>query len=114
MATEPACIFEAEGLRKEYDEGQVKALRGVSFRIHEGEFVAIVGQSGSGKSTLLQMLGALDHPSEGTLRYRGQSLTAQSDLSTYRAREIGFIFQSFHLLPTFTAIENVQIGRAHV
>jgi putative ABC transport system ATP-binding protein len=109
MATDAACVFEAEGLKKEYDAGQVKALRGVNFRICEGEFVAIVGQSGSGKSTLLQMLGALDHPSEGVLRYRGSSLAERSDLAEYRAKEIGFIFQSFHLLPTFTAIENVQI-----
>ena len=103
------CVFEAIGLQKEYDDGQVKALRGVDFRIEQGEFVAIVGQSGSGKSTLLQMLGALDHPSAGVLKYRGQSLAGFPDLASYRAHEIGFIFQAFHLLPTFTALENVQI-----
>ena len=103
------CVFEASGLKKEYDDGQVKALRGVDFRIQEGEFVALVGPSGSGKSTLLQMLGALDHPSAGTLRYRGASLAERADLASYRANEIGFIFQAFHLLPTFTALENVQI-----
>ncbi len=103
------CVFEAIGLKKEYDEGQVQALRGVDFRIASGEFVAIVGQSGSGKSTLLQMLGALDHPSGGELRYRGAALAGHGDLAAYRAHEIGFIFQAFHLLPTFTAIENVQI-----
>ena len=103
------CVFEAHGLKKEYDDGQVKALRGVDFRIEQGEFVAIVGQSGSGKSTLLQMLGALDHPSAGTLLYRGSSLAERPDLAAYRAHEIGFIFQAFHLLPTFTALENVQI-----
>ena len=102
-------VFEASGLRKEYDDGQVQALRGVDFRIQQGEFVAIVGQSGSGKSTLLQMLGALDHPSGGTLRYRGASLAERADLASYRACEIGFVFQAFHLLPTFTALENVQI-----
>ena len=104
-----ACVFEASGLKKEYDDGQVQALRGVDFRIQQGEFVALVGPSGSGKSTLLQMLGALDHPSAGTLRYRGASLAERADLASYRAREIGFIFQAFHLLPTFTALENVQI-----
>ena len=104
-----ACVFEAIGLKKEYDDGQVKALRGVDFRIEQGEFVAIVGQSGSGKSTQLQMLGALDHPSAGELRYRGTSLAERPDLAAYRAHEIGFIFQAFHLLPTFTALENVQI-----
>src|SRR6202163_1522555 len=102
-------VFEASGLKKEYDDGQVQALRGVDFRIQQGEYVAIVGPSGSGKSTLLQMLGALDHPSAGTLRYRGASLAERADLASYRALEIGFIFQAFHLLPTFTALENVQI-----
>jgi putative ABC transport system ATP-binding protein len=107
--TDPECVFEAVALKKEYDGGQVKALRGVDFRIHAGEFVAIVGQSGSGKSTLLQMLGALDHPSSGQLLYRGADLRERADIASYRAREIGFIFQAFHLLPTFTALENVQM-----
>ena len=102
-------VFEAAGLTKDYDDGQVHALRGVDFQIRDGEFVAIVGPSGSGKTTLLQMLGALDRPSSGTLTYRGKSLLDDYDASTYRAHEIGFIFQSFHLLPTFTAIENVEI-----
>ena len=102
-------VFEAAGLVKEYDEGQVHALRGVDFQIADGEFVAIVGPSGSGKTTLLQMLGALDRPSAGTLSYRGESLPDLTDDAAYRAREIGFIFQAFHLLPTFTAIENVMM-----
>src|SRR5919106_308044 len=88
-------VFEASGLKKEYDGGQVQALRGVDFRIQQGEFIAIVGPSGSGKSTLLQMLGALDHPSAGMLRYRGASLAERADLASYRAQEIGFIFQAF-------------------
>jgi putative ABC transport system ATP-binding protein len=103
------CVFEATGLKKDYDDGQVHALRGVDFQIREGEFVAIVGPSGSGKTTLLQMLGALDQPSSGTLFYRGKSLLDLDDAAAYRAHQIGFIFQAFHLLPTFTAIENVQI-----
>ena len=103
------CVFEGVGLKKDYDEGQVQALRGADFRIGEGEFVAIVGPSGCGKSTLLQMLGALDRPSAGSLLYRGNSLADSADLAAYRAREIGFIFQAFHLLPAFTALENVQI-----
>lgn len=102
-------VFEATGLIKDYDDGQVHALRGVDFQIGEGEFVAIVGPSGSGKTTLLQMLGALDEPDSGTLTYRGKSIADLDDAAKYRAREIGFIFQAFHLLPTFTAIENVQI-----
>jgi len=105
----PESVFQAIGLKKEFDAGQVQALRGVDFRISEGEFVAIIGQSGSGKTTLLQLLGALDKPSAGTLLYRGHSLAEMRDPSVYRALEIGFIFQSFHLLPTFTAVENVQM-----
>jgi ABC-type lipoprotein export system ATPase subunit len=103
------CVFEGIGLKKEFDDGQVQALRGADFRISEGEFVAIVGPSGCGKTTLLQMLGALDRPSAGSLFYRGSSLPDLPDLAAYRSREIGFIFQAFHLLPTFTAMENVQI-----
>ena len=102
-------VFEATGLIKDFDDGQVHALRGVDLQIADGEFVAIVGPSGSGKTTLLQLLGALDQPSEGTLKYRGESLLDLPDPAAYRAHEIGFVFQAFHLLPTFTASENVQI-----
>jgi len=102
-------VFESVGLKKEFDDGQVQALRGVDFRIAEGELVAIVGPSGSGKTTLLQMLAAIDRPSAGTLFYRGESLLDLADPAAYRAHEIGFIFQAFHLLPTFTALENVLI-----
>jgi ABC-type lipoprotein export system ATPase subunit len=87
-------VFEATGIAKRFDDGQVHALRGVNFFVSQGEFLAITGPSGCGKTTLLQMLGALDRPTHP---------------STYRALEIGFIFQAFHLLPTFTAVENVQI-----
>jgi ABC-type lipoprotein export system ATPase subunit len=102
-------LLEAKALTREFDEGQVKALRGVDFSINEGEFVAITGPSGCGKSTLLQLLGALDRPTSGTLLYRGRSLPDHPNPAAYRAREIGFIFQAFHLLPTFTAAENVQV-----
>ena len=103
------CVFAAAGLKKEYDDGQVQALRGVDFRIMPGEFVAITGPSGCGKTTMLQLLGALDRPSAGTLLYRGSALGELHDPAEYRAHEIGFIFQAFHLLPTFTALENVQV-----
>lgn len=106
---EAQCVYEAEDLKKEFDEGQVQALRGVSFRIFNGESVAILGPSGCGKSTLLQMLGALDRPTSGILRYRGKSLPDIPDQAGYRAHEIGFIFQAFHLLPTLTVAENVQV-----
>ena len=109
IVSNPDRVFEAVALKKEYDDGAVKALRGIDFHIKQGEFVAIVGQSGSGKSTLLQMLGALDLPSAGSLMFRGTSLADRADLAAFRAHEVGFIFQAFHLLPTFTALENVQI-----
>jgi putative ABC transport system ATP-binding protein len=102
-------VFEATGLTKDFDDGQVHALRGANLQIAEGEFVAIVGPSGSGKTTLLQLLGALDRPTAGTLLYRGKSLLDLADPADYRAHQIGFVFQAFHLLPTFTASENVQI-----
>ena len=106
---EPGCVFAAVDLKKSFDDGQVQALRGVDFRIEQGEFVAITGPSGCGKTTLLQILGALDRPTSGTLHYRGSPLGTLRDPAEYLAREIGFIFQAFHLLPTFTALENVQI-----
>ena len=102
-------LFEAAGLTKDYDDGRVAALRGIDMAIRHGEFVSIVGPSGCGKTTLLNMLGLLDRPSRGTLLFRGRDLTAMDDPAAYRAREIGFIFQSFHLLPNFTIEENVQM-----
>ena len=102
-------LYEACGLTKDYDDGRVAALRGIDMAIRHGEFVSIVGPSGCGKTTLLNMLGLLDRPSRGTLRFRGRDLTAMDDPAAYRAREIGFIFQSFHLLPNFTIEENVQM-----
>jgi putative ABC transport system ATP-binding protein len=83
-------VFEAEGLTKNFDGGSVQALRGVDFQVAEGEFIAITGPSGCGKSTLLQMLGALDQPTSGTLRYRGNSIPELADPAAYRAHEIGF------------------------
>lgn len=102
-------LFEAVELKKEYDDGRVPALRGVNFKINEGDFVSIIGPSGCGKSTLLNMLGTLDHLSSGSLLFRGDSIIDLPDPAAYRAKDIGFIFQSFHLLPTFTVAENVQI-----
>jgi len=108
-SNDPDPVFEAIDLKKEFDEGNVKALRGVNFKIDPGEFVSIVGPSGSGKTTLLHMLGSLDLPSSGELKFKGTNLPDLPDYADYRAREVGFIFQSFHLLPTFTIRENVQI-----
>lgn len=102
-------VFEAKGLKKSYDGGHVLALRGVDLQIREGEFVAITGPSGCGKSTLLQLLGSFVTPTEGSLTFRGKSIPDMKDASHYRSHDIGFVFQAFHLLPTFTVLENVQI-----
>jgi putative ABC transport system ATP-binding protein len=104
-----APLLQAKALTREFDEGRVRALRGVDFTINEGDFIAITGPSGCGKSTLLQLLGALDRPDSGELLYRGKSVPDDPNPAAYRASEIGFIFQAFHLLPTFTAAENVQL-----
>ncbi len=108
-APEPPVLIEIAGVRREFDDGHVLALRGVDLKIHEGEYMAIMGSSGSGKSTLLSLLGALDTPDAGEIRYRGQPLSRFPDLGQFRARHIGFVFQSFLLLPTLTALENVQV-----
>jgi putative ABC transport system ATP-binding protein len=109
----PEILLELEHVVRRYDMGSetVYALNGVSFTIAKGEYVGIIGSSGSGKSTLLNVLGALDTPSEGTYRLRGRDVRGLSDneLSDLRNREIGFIFQTFQLLPRTTALENVEL-----
>src|SRR5262245_29644609 len=99
----------AEDLKKTYPDGQVHALNGVTLGVREAEYVAITGPSGCGKSTLLNLLGALDRPDAGEVYFRGEPLSARRDLDRFRARQIGFVFQSFFLLPTLTARENVQV-----
>src|SRR4051794_9062533 len=101
-------ILRAEDLVRVYPDGNVQALRGVSLSVEKGESVAITGPSGCGKSTLLHLLGGLDVPTSGEVTFEGVPLAAL-DLDTYRARRIGFVFQSFHLLPTLSALENVQV-----
>jgi ABC-type lipoprotein export system ATPase subunit len=101
-------LLRAEGLVKTYPDGDVRAVRGVSVTIAEGEFAAITGPSGCGKSTLLHLLGGLDRPDSGEVYFRGDSLS-KLDLDAFRARRLGFVFQSFHLVPTLTALENVQV-----
>ena len=102
-------IIEAHGIHKSF--GQLEVLKGVDFSAAEGETVAIVGASGAGKSTLLQILGTLSTPDSGSLLIDGQDVhRLRSDaLAAFRGRRIGFVFQAHHLLPEFTALENIMI-----
>jgi len=101
-------ILRGEKLAKYYPDGNVHALRGVSLGINESESVAITGPSGCGKSTLLHLLGGLDRPTQGEVFFREQPL-AQLDIDEFRAHQVGFVFQQFYLMPTLTALENIQI-----
>lgn len=106
-------IIQIENLTKIYGVGdiQVKALENVTMTVHEGEFVAIMGPSGSGKSTLMNILGCLDRPSEGKYRLAGEDVSEMDkiQLAIIRNQKIGFIFQSYNLLPRTTALENVML-----
>jgi putative ABC transport system ATP-binding protein len=106
-------VIEASDLCKRYgkDSTMVEALKNVSFGISQGEFVAIVGSSGSGKSTLLHLLGGLDRPSSGTVRIDGEDLYAlkEQERAVFRRRKIGFIFQSYNLIPVLNVEENIQL-----
>jgi putative ABC transport system ATP-binding protein len=106
-------MIELAEIRKHYTMGdqEIRALDGVALRITEGEFVAVMGPSGSGKSTLMHVLGLLDAPTSGSYRLDGQEVAGLEDveLARLRNRTIGFVFQSFNLLPSFTALENVEL-----
>ncbi|HEY1192387.1 MAG TPA: ABC transporter ATP-binding protein, partial [Gemmata sp.] len=110
MTDRPAdFLLFADGVAKTYPDGDVRALNGVTLGVRAGQHVAITGPSGCGKSTLLNLLGVLDAPDAGEVYYRGEPLSRWPDLNSFRARQIGFVFQSFYLLPTLTAKENVQV-----
>src|SRR5689334_9804622 len=91
--------------------GTVEAVQDVSFSVPDGKFASIIGKSGSGKSTLLSLLGALDKPSAGSVEVAGKDITKLRDhaLISYRAKEIGFVFQNYNLVPNLTALENVML-----
>jgi putative ABC transport system ATP-binding protein len=106
-------VFVARGLTKSYRMGEVEvlALRGVDLDLYEGEFVVLLGPSGSGKSTLLNILGGLDVPTSGQVRFRDHDLTIQDDdaLTRFRRDHVGFVFQFYNLIPSLTALENVAL-----
>lgn len=110
---EKKIVIELQNVKRNFIVGDetVHALRGVSFKIHEGEFVTIMGKSGSGKSTLLNQLGCLDTPSSGEYYLDGISVRkmSKSQRATLRNKKIGFIFQNYNLLPKTTSIENVEL-----
>lgn len=106
-------VIDIKGIRRDFPLGQeiVKVLKGIDLQIEEGEYVALMGPSGSGKSTLMNLLGCLDTPTEGSYMLSGQDVSNMSDdeLAEIRNKEIGFVFQTFNLLPRTTALDNVAL-----
>ena len=102
-------LLRTDRLTKLYPDGDVHALEDVSICIDRGEYVSIMGPSGSGKSTLLNLLGTLDSPTSGEVYYEGRALSKIGDLDGFRSQKLGFVFQSFYLLPVLSAMENVQV-----
>lgn len=114
--TDRKVVVEAMNLARDYEFGaeRVHALRGVSFEISEGDYIAIVGPSGCGKSTLLNLIGAIDKPTGGEVRIRGEAANGMRDreATEFRLRNIGFVFQRFYLMPTLSARENIELPMA--
>lgn len=109
----PMTVVELENVKKIYSMGdaEVHALKGVSFKVEQGEFISIMGPSGSGKSTCMNMIGCLDTPTSGIVKIDGKetSKMTESELAVLRNKTIGFVFQQYHLIPSMTVIENVML-----
>jgi len=111
-------LVEAKDLERVYfrkNAASIKALDGINLKVFQGEFLAIIGRSGSGKTTLLNLLGALDRPTSGEIKFEGEILSnfSNRDLALLRREKIGFIFQTFNLLPSLTTVENVEWALIH-
>jgi putative ABC transport system ATP-binding protein len=110
---EEEAVFHVHGVTKVYQMGEVEvqALRGIDLDLYRGDFTVLLGASGSGKSTLLNILGGLDVPTSGTVRYMDHDLTVYKDsfLTRYRREHVGFVFQFYNLIPSLTARENVAL-----
>lgn len=109
----PMTVVELENVKKIYSMGdaEVHALKGISFKVEQGEFVSIMGPSGSGKSTCMNMIGCLDTPTSGIVKIDGKetSRMTETELAVLRNKTIGFVFQQYHLIPSMTVIENVML-----
>ncbi|HMS09181.1 MAG TPA: ABC transporter ATP-binding protein [Pyrinomonadaceae bacterium] len=111
--TAPEAVFQIRGVTKVYRMGEVEvhALKGIDLELYRGELVVLLGASGSGKSTLLNIIGGLDTPTEGTVVYKDHILTSadESELTRFRREHVGFVFQFYNLIPSLTALENVEL-----
>ena len=110
MANADTPLIALEGVSRTFDDGSVAALRGIDLAIHAGEFVSIVGRSGSGKSCLIHMMAGFDRPSTGRVLWRGSEVSGKQAWTDLRRGRIGVVFQEFLLLPTLSALENVEIA----
>jgi putative ABC transport system ATP-binding protein len=114
VASTDETLLHLENINRTFQMGEVsvEVLKGVSFEVRRGEFLAVVGPSGSGKTTILNLIGGLDSPTAGTIRYRQQDLTAATnrELTRYRRDEVGFVFQFYNLVPNLTARENILVA----
>ncbi len=106
----PDVIVRAEALALHFDDGRIKALNGIDIDVREGEFLALAGPSGCGKSSLLNIIGTLDAPTAGQVYFRSRPYSTIGDFSLFRRQHIGFIFQSFHLIATLSALDNVIVA----
>lgn len=109
MSDTPPTVVSVRDVHKSYDEGRIHALTGMSLEVDQGEWVAIIGPSGCGKSTLLHLIGALDRPDSGHIHVYGCDLDAIDDAAAYRRNVMGLVFQLHNLLPSLTAVENVEV-----